>query len=398
MAEYAVKPTGLAGRDGLLRHATPSALRRPEEFALVTDLRALERLRPEWKALWQSAPFDYLMQDFDWTRITLENPPDPRPRRLACLTGRCDGRLTVIWPFSVCRQNGLRVATQIAAEWGDYTSPLVADGGDQVEKVARAWSALRALCGCDVFDLRFVRDSTPLSTVLRRDRSHKRILYKLEAPWTALRHIPDWDAYWETRDADHRRDYRRKQRRLAELGALRFEMAADVGQGEKLIDWIIAHKRIWLDHSGKEDKIRLLTAAYPQFLKAQVRAFLPAGRCIIFALKLDDRIIAADLASVDKSRLEWNVGTFDYEYRKYSPGNLLKEQQIRWALTRRLDFDMRLGDGQHKRLWGNRVEETYTYRCANSTLGLGYLAAKQAAAIGRAAAKGMREWRMQEPD
>ncbi len=150
---------------------------------------------------------------------------------------------------------------------------------------------------------------------------------------------------------------------------------------------MIRHKRTWLDHAGREDKICLRTDEYPRFLKAQVRAFFPSGHCMIFVLKLDDRIIAMDLASIDKVRFECNVGTFDYELRKYSPGHVLKEHHIRWALERGLDYDMRLGDGEHKRFWGNRAERTFTWRVANSPWGMAYIAGKMGIAAARRMAR-----------
>lgn len=351
-----------------------------DHFEVITDRAALERLGPEWDALWQRASDDYLMQTSDWARTTLDNPPDARPRRLFCLTGRREGRLGLIWPFVVYRNNGLRMASPVAAEWGDYSSVLVENCDDAEARVAAAWRAARAACPCDVFDLRYVRESSRLQRVLVRDRSVKMLLYALEAPWIELKGFANWDEYWRGINATHRRDLGRKHRRLAELGNLRIEEVTDPVRGAEIIDWMIAHKRVWLEHAGREDKIRLRTDEYPRFLQAQVRTFFASGRCRIFVLMLGERILAMDLASIDKTRFECNVGTFDYEFRRFSPGHILKQHHIRWALERGLDYDMRLGDGEHKKFWGNRIENTFTYRVANSPVGVGYMLLKRAVA------------------
>lgn len=343
----------------------------------LLDEHEIDALQPEWRDLWQRASGDYLMQTYDWAQISLRHPPDRRPRRAFCVVGRKFGRADVIWPFVVYANNHLRLATMIAAEWGDYTSPLVADGPDAAERTRTAWLAARRLVPCDVFDLRFVRQSSVLHDIIANDASPKEMLYKLEAPWIALKGFADWDGYWQTIDADHRRDLGRKERRLAELGAVQVHEITDPARGRDMIDWMIHHKRIWLDHAAKEDKIRLRTQEYPQFLKAQVDAFFPNGQCLIFALTLNDRVLAVDLVSIDKMRLEWNVGTFDYEFRRFSPGLVLKRHHVRWAWERGLDYDMRLGGGQHKRFWGNRVEQTTTWRVANSAIGRGYILMKR---------------------
>lgn len=355
-----------------------------DSYDVVTGRDGLDALRAEWNHLWQRASRDYLMQDWDWLRITLDNPPDARERRLFCLLGRRDGRLGLAWPFVVYRHHFLRLATPAAAEWGDYTDVLVEDCADAEDRVARAWREVRAACRCDLFDLRFVRESSVFSRVLAADDTPRTLLYELPAPWISLSAYEEWSDYWRTISPDQRRDLGRKRRRLAELGRLEVQEITDATEGAALIDWMIHHKRIWLDHAAREDKIRLRTEAYRQFLKAQVGALFPTGRCLIFVLKLDGKVIALDLASVDKARLECNVGTFDYEYRKYSPGHVLKEYHVRWALERGLDYDMRLGDGEHKRFWGNRVENTSSWRVANSPLGLGYVAAKRGVAAVRA--------------
>lgn len=346
------------------------------EFDLVRADR-LETLDDGWAELWKRSQTAYLMQTLEWTRITLENPPDNRRREVYCIVGNQDGQVDVIWPFTVYRNNQWRMATPIAADWGDYTSVLVEDGPETAMRTQAAWQAARRLIPCDLFDLRFVRESDPLHSIIEHDSTPKQTLYQLEAPWIALKGFQKWDDYWQTINANHRRDLGRKRRRLAEQGEIRVHEVTDPARGRELIDWMIDHKRIWLDHAEREDKIRLRTDEYPRFLKAQVDALFPTGRCMIFALTLGDRVLAMDLASIDKTRFECNVGTFDYEFRKWSPGHILKEYHIKWALDRGLDYDMRLGDGEHKRFWGNRIEQTTTWRVANSAWGHAYVLLKQ---------------------
>ncbi|MGH7043312.1 MAG: GNAT family N-acetyltransferase, partial [Acetobacteraceae bacterium] len=205
-------------------------------------------LKPEWDELWQRASGEYLMQTHDWAAVTLANPPDARPRRACCVVGWRSGRIDAIWPFVVYSNNRWRVATTIAAEWGDYTSPLVEDGPDLPGRTRAAWEAARRLVRADLFDLRFVRESTPLHPVIAADPAPKETLYQLEAPWIALKDYRSWEDYWHGIDPAHRRDLGRKGRRLAEQGRLEIHEITDQARGRELIDWMIENKRIWLDH------------------------------------------------------------------------------------------------------------------------------------------------------
>jgi CelD/BcsL family acetyltransferase involved in cellulose biosynthesis len=347
-----------------------------DEFELVADTR-FDALKPEWDALWRRAPREYLMQTPDWAAISVRRPPDGRPRRAMCVVGRRKGRIDALWPFVVYQNNRWRVATTIAAEWGDYTSPLVEDGPESSVRTRAIWGAARRLVRCDLFDLRYVRESSDLHRVISEDPTPKELLYPLEMYEVLLKGYATWNDYWQTIDPNSRRDLNRKRRRLQEQGQVAVQQIDDVGRGRELIDWMLHHKRIWLDHAGKEDKIRLRTNEYGDFLKAQVETFFPTGRCMMFALTLNDRVLGVDLASIDRTRFEWNVGTFDYEFRRFSPGLLLKEHQVRWAFERGLDYDMRLGGGQHKRFFSNLVEQTNTWRVANSAWGHAYVLMKR---------------------
>ena len=74
-----------------------------------------------------------------------------------------------------------------------------------------------------------------------------------------------------------------------------------------------------------------------------------------FALDLDARPIAGGICLVSNSTLEFFVSALDPAYSKFSPGNLLIEDIVRWCLPRGLDFDFRLTADPYKLRWMDRA-------------------------------------------
>jgi CelD/BcsL family acetyltransferase involved in cellulose biosynthesis len=180
-----------------------------------------------------------------------------------------------------------------------------------------------------------------------------------------------------TRSPQPRRDLGRKHRRLAEKGPLDFSVITNPDDAVPAIDWMLHHKARWLERSGKEDATWIGEERFRTFLQKLMLRFGPEQRCAVLALKQGGKILAADLVSIEGSRVGWYMGTFDQEFRRHSPGHVLKEYALRWALERGLTFDMRLGDGEHKRFWATGAETTMTLRFSISAWGRIYMAAKR---------------------
>ena len=64
--------------------------------------------------------------------------------------------------------------------------------------------------------------------------------------------------------------------------------------------------------------------------------------------------------------------SFDPVYAKYGPGQLLKEDVLKWAFERGLDCDFRLGDQAYKRSWANSTSQAITFHFVNSLRGAAF--------------------------
>ena len=143
------------------------------------------------------------------------------------------------------------------------------------------------------------------------------------------------------------RNLRRLSRRLGELGTLKFEIAETPEQYDVTVEALVQHKRRRsLETRGYDSLDR---PGFRSYL-SKARDFLyPSGPVCAFALKLDDRVIAAQFDCIAGSRLNGLICSFDAEWHTYSPGRLLLERKIEWCFNNRIVvFDFGIGDEAYK--------------------------------------------------
>jgi CelD/BcsL family acetyltransferase involved in cellulose biosynthesis len=114
--------------------------------------------------------------------------------------------------------------------------------------------------------------------------------------------------------------------------------------------------------------------SYARFVAATLDEFGAGGGRRIFALKVNGALVAAQLDSVDRVRVESFVGAYDESFSRYSPGSLLLQECIRWAFERDLDYDHRLGAEPFKLGLATHVQQVTTYALALTPRGKLFLA------------------------
>jgi CelD/BcsL family acetyltransferase involved in cellulose biosynthesis len=183
----------------------------------------------------------------------------------------------------------------------------------------------------------------------------------------------DWLSYYGSLKGDYRRKLKSTRRNFELVGKLVFEPSEDSAQCVAVIDWILRHKVEQLARTGRRGPW-LESEAYRNLLSVAAAQPCTEGRVMTFVLKLDDRIVAAQMSRVDARRIEMMNTIFDSAFAKYGPGHILIEGCLEWACERKLDFDMRIGDFPYKRRWANRECDAITYHVVNAGWGRMYVA------------------------
>lgn len=325
---------------------------------------SLPGLRREWNDLVDRCPSHYLSQNWRWATDAWMAVGGPSGHELQILALREGGRLVALWPLVIYRRAGLRIVRQLGSGGSEYTSPLCEIGPRRVEYMARLWHAAHSLG--DVLFLYHVRSDDPFADLPRRHPVRCLTEKVRSAPWIARADYGQWADYLATVSTSRLSGLRRKRRRLAELGDL--DVALHQGPvSEALIDSLLAYKKAWMSGHGLSNGW-LGRREYRAFLLALTSGVDGRDGLRLFSLSVNGTPVAFQLNAVDARRVEFLIGAFDGQWARYSPGQILMLECIRWAFEQGLDYDFRIGDEPYKWTWARR--DTPTFDCK---VGLSYV-------------------------
>jgi len=331
-------------------------------FKVVKNIKALEALKDDWDDLCTRSNYRF-SQSFVWCWTTWEALHGPRKRRLHCIVGHNGARLILIWPFVIYRRSLGFYAKPMGCAYGEYPDPLVEDGPEASRRIEAAWRTLRDTCRCDIIRLRHVLEGSELHRLMARERAKavsKTI--NLSVEW---RDHDNWESYYRSLGGHERRDTERRHRRFDEVGKVSFE-PIEGPQCAPAIDWALARKVEQWDRTNPRGGGWIRTKAFRNVMVWAASRGAPRGRVIMFALKLDDQIIATELCRADDIRLEAVTTVYDPAYSRYAPGKILIQTCLKWAFEHGLEFDFGNGNQPYKRRWTNRERLAITYEVPNS--------------------------------
>ncbi|WP_294539399.1 GNAT family N-acetyltransferase [uncultured Rhodoblastus sp.] len=209
----------------------------------------------------------------------------------------------------------------------------------------------------------------------------------------------DGEAWLAARlSAQTRKKLRKKEQRLAGMGALRHVRAANPEQAGEILDAFFRQKRL-RGAGPREGGEAAATRAFYAALAAFAQSGAPPA-LELHALELDGRVIATFAAGHCGGRLQGLFNSFDPdpEIARSSPGEILLTHVLRDACARKIAaFDLGLGDARYKTTFCDEIEAMAD---AFYAPGLAGLAAQAVFAAGLAAKAAIKTnpgvWRLVE--
>lgn len=212
----------------------------------------------------------------------------------------------------------------------------------------------------DIVDLRFVPEDSLTAESLRRDAG--RLGLGIATTTTSLSpYLPlegTYDAYLKGRSSNFRSGLKRKLKKLEAAGRVTFEL--DAGHSDPaaaLAAAVDVSRRSWKELAGSA---LLLNAGIDRFL-GEVFERLGGGEpgergepgeTFIAFLHLDDRPIAHELGFVLDDRMWFYDHSYDQEFARFSPGQLLTARLLERAWQDGLvEYDFLRGDEPYKLSW-----------------------------------------------
>ncbi len=168
----------------------------------------------------------------------------------------------------------------------------------------------------------------------------------------------DGEAWLAARlSSDTRKKLRKKEKRLAGMGALRYFRATKSGEVKLILDAFFEQKRRRYDNPAYETNLQATRGFYEALTAADVTGAPSSAE--LHALALDDRIVATFAAGLNAGRLQGMFNSFDAdpEIAKSSPGDILLAHVLRDCCARKLRaFDLGVGDARYKTTFCDEIE------------------------------------------
>lgn len=311
----------------------------------IETARELRAIRPAWEALFErsirATPFQSPAWLLPWWRHFGEG-------ELLAFAAWQGERLLGLLPCYVYSDQGTRKLLLLGSGTSDHCDGLFDPSGEHELAGALLEEIARARDRFDLVDLQPLGTGSPLLEVpapagLVDTRS-------MQEPCPLLRLPGSRDELDPVLPPGMRQNLRYYRRRAERAGRLRFERATDASLPVLLQAWVELHGARWSERGGPgvlaDERVRAFHAdAAPELLGA--------GLLRLYALRLDERIIAALYGFAGKGRFYYYLGGFDPEFRALSPGTLMIGHAIEAAVREGLaEFDFLRGAEPYKYHWG----------------------------------------------
>ena len=316
-----------------------------EEATTTADL---DRLRPEWEALWSACPsatpFQHPAWLIPWWKHVAEG-------QLWTLAVRDAGRLVGLLPLYVYTQaTGSRDAFLLGISTSDYLDALVLPGHDALPAIVAHLDQHRDRW--DVIDWQPLPAASPLRSV--------------PTPWADQAGdgepcpVLPLPAVLPDNLAQNLRYYRRR----ADRAGTTIEPADDRNLGE-LYD---ALRRLHAARWSLRNQPGVLAADTVTKAHAESLPLLQsAGLLRMYGLRVDGQIAAVLYGLADRRRTYYYLGGFDPAYNGLSPGTLLIGHAVDRATADGAEaFDFLKGREPYKYRWGATDTPTFTRRLTHA--------------------------------
>jgi CelD/BcsL family acetyltransferase involved in cellulose biosynthesis len=240
----------------------------------------------------------------------------------AIVVARRGDRIATVWPLRFEHRHGLRLATDLASPFAQYSDVIGEPFDEAAFQAVR--TILREACGVDVILCRGVRRDSGLAKAL----AGCGVVEETAAPFVDLEAFASFEHYCTRFSKQTARTRRQRRRRLeAQHGALGFSVL-DGRQGRDAVARALQWKREWLDANGLSS--RLINA---RDLQDTLLAAIDDPAAHVSVLSAQDRPIAVELGFSCAGNYAAFMGAFDPDFASYSPGQEQMLLTIEWCFA-----------------------------------------------------------------
>lgn len=309
------------------------------------DLAAMADI---WPSIAAPLPGAHIFQTREYLEVWLQTIGAAR-RVQPCFVSVSDAHgLRALLPLGIEMRRGARVLTFLDGGVCDYNAPILLPTPEGAAPLSSAlWREIIAAAPSvdsvvlEKMPLRLGNTVNPLSAGIRRTAPPSAYEIPLAGTWPA----------YEASRLHRAKDSRRKRRRLAEAGSVRFIVAQTRPEAERLFAALIAQKtRRYFEKNGSDGFER---PGYRRYFEMMTERFFPA-HVHISALEVNGELLATHWGLLYGRRFYCLMLAYAASpLAQYSPARLLVEDLIAWCYANGFDtFDLGVGDARWKMLVG----------------------------------------------
>lgn len=275
-----------------------------------------------------------------------------------------DDEPLVLFPFTIERYLNVKVLRFIDGGLSDINAPVLFEPTRNWSSrdMLFVWDNLRSILGFDIAMFEKIPSHVgdlhnPLASLKTSDDIYS----------THALEVVNWDSSSPKRP--HGRTTNRHFRRLSERGKISVELARSEEQYEIILEAMMRQKtRRYLETRGIDGLAR---PGYRPFLQKAGKYMSPLGPVCLFALKVDDTIIATLFGLRFNSRLYYFMPTFESgEWAAYSPSRILIDRVVEWCNANGVNLlDFGVGDEDYKLRYCNISTDLYRAEIASTVRG-----------------------------
>ncbi len=335
---------------------------------LVDSTEQLKNLNIEWQKLFESGDKNLYFQSHEWISSWWQFYGEEAGYELSIIVVRSvgDGELLLIWPLVVKRYGLCHVGMWPCQDIGQYGDVLISDNVEVEDCLDVVWEQL-SRSQIDLLKLSQVREDAKVYSFLN-DKGQ--INGESESTyWVDFEGLESWESYMLSRSKNFRKRQKRMLKQFSELGELSFEVVDDQNSIPKVLSDLLEIKRKWLADAGIYGRILERQEAREWLIDIGLKAHAQ-GKLNLTILRLDDQIVAGQVAFISDNELSAHIGAYDVQYRRFGIGRIQTEDAIRWAHENGYQlFDFMPPYAEYKTSWTNSEVKVDNFLCTLSFKG-----------------------------
>jgi len=341
-----------------------------DTIRVFTTPAQMAQVRADWQSLEAMVPEAAYFTSFDWCECWWTWFGRDSGRELAVLAVYAGDALQAVLPLMIARTWFFSSARLVGDDTGQYADCLVRPErrGDPV--LARAVvSGLRRL-GLDRMTLTNCRDGAALFELLGDQAGARTWIGAAQYSNVEIRpaDFESLEDYKKSRSSSMQKGLRRRRRKLAALGDVKYECITDPDRFPEISSHIVRLKLEWLDNYGLHGRFLARQGLDGWMADIMARA-ARRGHLHMSVMSVGGRICAAQLAFQSRSKITGYFSAFDTSLSSNAVGKLHLEDLITDIFAHSLTLDLMPPSDSYKCEWGVEVTNVAAYTVPLTPLG-----------------------------